>query len=178
VLRASRERLNPLEVALVALADKTRALGEAVAAAARGPDRGAPQAFSQLLSGCVDAGVSGGLSNSEPFFSRAYETTHPEIAADLAAEAPPGSGRRPKAALLAHALPRALAAHAAALRAGTAVHARKCARDMLPLHEFLTTRLAELLAMLARWGVDVSEDGGGGGGGDDGAGARAGGDDA
>ena len=149
-------RLNPIEVAVLELSKKTQALMEQAEAAAAGLDRGAPQAFSQMLSGCVDAAVSGGVANYAPLFTDSYKASHPEIAADLEAEVPPGSGLRPKEGLVARALLPALDAHTRALRWCTAVHASKCSQDMLPLHTFLEGRLRKLLEKTSEWGIGSS----------------------
>jgi dedicator of cytokinesis protein 3 len=156
VTRVHRVALNPIEVAVLELSSKTLALLEQAGEAARGADRGAPQAFSQTLSGCVDAAVAGGVANYAPFFTGAFMDTHPEIAADLVAERPHCSGggrQRPKEGLIARGLSPALAAHVRVLEYSTAVHAQKCCPDMLPLHAFLEERLKKLLDKVGAWGI-------------------------
>jgi hypothetical protein len=155
-LEAKLEQAEAVGAEVEALRQQVESLQaklEQAEAAAAGPDRAAPQAFSQTLSGCVDAAVSGGVANYAPLFTDAYRSTYPEIAADLEAESPPGSGLRPKEGLVARALLPALDAHTRALRLCTAIHADKCSGDMLPLHAFLEGRLKRLLDKVAEWGI-------------------------
>ena len=140
-------------MAVVELSKKTQTLMDQAEAAAGGPNRGAPQSFSQTLSGCVDAAVSGGVANYAPFFTDAFKTTYPEIAADLCSESPPGSGCRSKADLISRALLPTLDAHMRALKYCLAIHAVKCSTDMLPLHTFLETRMEKLMGKVSEWGI-------------------------
>ena len=140
-------RLNPVEVAILTLAEKTAALAALMEAAAAGPDRAAPQSFTQTLAGCVDAAVSGGVANYAPLLSGEFRVAHPEIADDLA-------GSAEKEGLISHGLLPALAAHAHVLVKGVAVHAQKCPADNLPLHEHLVAKLPGLLNLLREWGVE------------------------
>ena len=156
VLGARTILLNPVEVAVVTLAERTADLMHEIEAAARGADRAAPQSFSQMLSGTIFAAVAGGIIvNYLPLFSGTFRDEYPEIAADLDSEVPPGSGFAPKASLIRSALTPAVKAHFAVLRAGAHVHERKCCAEMAPLHEHLVEKLAELGAALRSWGLSV-----------------------
>jgi hypothetical protein len=142
--------LNPVEVAVVELSKKSLALWEQATVAELGKDRGAPQSFTQTLSGCVDAAVAGGVSNYEPLLTGSFRTSHPEIARDL--EKVPG-----KHFLIQKALLPALQAHVAVLKRSVAVHRDKCAPDMLPLHKFLEERLKQVCEMVDVWTTNLMQ---------------------
>ena len=139
--------LNPVEVAIVELSKKSVALWELGSAAEAAPPP-APQAFTQTLSGCVDAAVSGGVSNYDPLLTGAFRATHPEIEADLVAGAGAGGGKR---GLIERGLLPALQAHVAVLKRCLGIHRDKCRADMMPLHRFLEERLKKVVDMVEVW---------------------------
>jgi hypothetical protein len=145
VIAAREVALNPIEVAVAGMRDRTAVLADLVERAEACADRGAEQAFSATLQGVVDAAVSGGLANYGPFLTGAFATTHPEIAEDLAQ---PGKRR-----VLAE-LREAIAEQVAVAGRGIRVHEVKCAAENVPLHEFLVRRFASLVSMLAPWGIE------------------------
>jgi hypothetical protein len=149
VVALRRVRLNPVEAAIVQLAERTGELAAALETAADGPNRGAAQLFTGKLQGCIDPAVSGGVANYAPLLSGEFRVTHPEIAEDLDA---PGGG---KALLIARGLLPALAAHAHVLQRAIRVHAEKCPADNVPMHKYLEEKLPALLAQLREWGVDT-----------------------
>ena len=153
VIRVRTVLLNPVEVAVVLLAEKTADLLDEIEVASAGPDGGASQMFTQKLSGMIDAPMSGGIENYAPLFSGAFRESHPELAEDLEAESPPGSGLRPKSGLIKNALVLALSLHASILQRGVAVHAVKCESRMIPFHAHIVEKLATLLNRLAMWGA-------------------------
>lgn len=77
--------MNPLEVAVSELGAKNTELRWRIAAAAALEGRSAPQSFSSVMSGVVDAAVNGGVSNYKAFLTGDYELTHPEIEEDVRA---------------------------------------------------------------------------------------------
>lgn len=137
--------LNPLEGAVHTVCSKTRELRQRIREAAALPDREAPQAFTMLMNGVVDAAVSGGVANYYTFFTNEYRATHPEVAADV--------DSTPSKRAAVHALRAALREQVAVVAQGIDVHRVKCAEAMVPLHQHLAGRFVELKLKLAGLGV-------------------------
>lgn len=70
VVRRTQVEVNPLEVACRGVVLKTLQLQEMVEANRHVPNGGASQSFTMMLNGIVDAAVSGGVKNFEPFLTR------------------------------------------------------------------------------------------------------------
>ena len=91
-----------------------------------------------MLQGVIDPVISGGLANYKAFFDGSYRSSHPEVAEDMDAD----GGKKAWAELaLRDAVNEQVRVAARAAR----VHGRKCAPAMMPLHDFLLGRFADLV---------------------------------
>ena len=108
-------------------------------------DRSADQAFTMQLNGVVDAAVSGGIRNYELFLTGEYAQSYPEIVKDV----------DEKGGDMVERLKKSLSEQMHILTGCLEVHSRVCSEAVLPLHEHLMGRFAELKTMMTRLGVQV-----------------------
>lgn len=93
------------------------------------PDGGADNSYTMTLNGVVDAAVNGGIRNYIPFINGEYKDTNPEIYSDVINS----PGKKDASKRLASALEEQLSI----LEDGVAIHGKKCAPSMMPLHEHI-----------------------------------------
>ena len=98
-----------------------------------------------MLNGIVDAAVSGGVSNYGPFLNGNFVDTHPEILEDLK--------QKNYSPSLTEVLSHLLVRQSELLAEGIDVHAIKCVAAMLPLHQHMLQRHAQMVELLQQLGV-------------------------
>ncbi|GBG27957.1 Dedicator of cytokinesis protein 4 [Hondaea fermentalgiana] len=129
--------IDPLRIAIQTIQNKNCELVEHIADNSRREGRDAPQAFTMLLCGVVDAAVSGGVTkNYGSLLSGSFTSSYPEIVdaygSALATEPWVGFLRelvRMQVNLVEKAVD---------------VHGRVCAEAVLPLHAHLKDKMADL----------------------------------
>mmetsp|Transcript_37674 Transcript_37674/g.61333 ORF Transcript_37674/g.61333 Transcript_37674/m.61333 type:complete len:1805 (-) Transcript_37674:866-6280(-) len=132
--------VDPLRIAVQAIHEKNCDLKEKILFYTGQTTRNSDQSFTMLLSGVVDAAVNGGvLQNYNAFFSGEYQVQYPEIVANF--------NSREQAEKWVNELRNQLRVQLSLLKTALDIHSIVCAKDLVPLHEYLTTKYEELVVL-------------------------------